>query len=88
MPGAEHPLDILAFGDSGSGRQPGRPAPFRLPGENGGAATRALDARFLHQQQGYFRAARAETTQFDAQPALFIEFDAPSPLGLINGPNP
>ena len=75
-----HSLDILAFGDATPGASPGIPLRCVYLAENGGTAVVRSMLGFLHQQQGYFRAARAETTQFDAQSALFIEFDAPSPL--------
>jgi hypothetical protein len=83
-----HPLDILAFSDLAPGASTGVPLRSVYLAENGGTATVRSLLSFLRQQQGDIRPARAETTQFDAQSALFIEYDAPSPLGLINGPNP
>ena len=85
---SNNPLDILAFGDSGPGASPGLPLRAVYLAENGGSSTVRSLLAYLHQQRGYFRAARTETTRFGAQPALFIEYDAPSPLGMINGPNP
>jgi hypothetical protein len=84
---SRHPLDILAFGDSGPGASPGVPLRSVYLAENGGAATVRSMLAYLRQQQGYFRPASTATTRFGGQPALFLEFDAPSPLGLINGPN-
>jgi hypothetical protein len=83
-----HPLDILAFGDVAPGASPGVPLRSVYLAKNGSAATVRSLLSYLHQQQGSIRPTRAETTQFDAKSALFIEYDAPSPLGLINGPNP
>ena len=84
---SRHPLDILAFGNSAQGASPGVPLRSVYLAESGGAATVRSMLAYLHQQKGYFRPARTETTRFGAQSALFIEFDAPSLLGLINGPN-
>ena len=77
---AIHSLDILAFGDATPGASPGIPLRCVYLAEKGGTAVVHSLLGYLHQQQGYFRAARAETTQFDAQSVLFIEYDAPSPL--------
>jgi hypothetical protein len=83
----KHPLDILAFGDSGPGASPGVPLRSVYLAENGSAASVRSMLAFLHQQQRYFRPTRAGTTQFGAQSALLIEYPAPSPVGMINGPS-
>jgi hypothetical protein len=80
-------LDVLGFGDSGPGASPGVPLRSVYLAEKGGATAVRSTLAFLRAQTGNFRPAHAETTRFDAQPALLIEFDAPGPLGLINGPN-
>jgi hypothetical protein len=82
---AVHPVDILAFGDSGPGASAGMPLRSVYLADNGGAATMRAMLAILHQQQGDFRPTRAETAPFGRRPALFIEFSAPSPLGLLNG---
>ena len=82
-----HSLDVLAFGDSGPGASPGVPLRSVYLAEKGGAAMARSTLAYLRAQTGYFRPAHAGTTRFDAQPAVLIEFDAPGPLGLINGPN-
>jgi hypothetical protein len=84
---AIHPLDILAFGDLAPGASPGVPLRSVTVAENGGTAIVRQMLASLRAQHGDFRAAQTETTRRDGQPVLVIEFAAPMPLGLINGPN-
>jgi hypothetical protein len=85
---AIHPLDILAFGGLAPGASPGVPLRSVTLAENGGAAiTRSMVAS-LREQPSPYRAAHIETTQRNGQRVLVIEFTAPVPPGLINGPNP
>jgi hypothetical protein len=87
-----HPLDILAFGGSARGASPGVPLCSLTMAENGGAAVvRRMIASLRTQHNAPYvpyRAPRIETAQRDGQPVMIIEFGAPVPLGLINGPNP
>jgi hypothetical protein len=80
------PIDILAFGDSGPGATADMPLRSVYLADNGGAAAGREILGFLHMQQGLFRPARAELTRFAGRRVVFIEFAAPTPLGLINGP--
>jgi hypothetical protein len=82
---AMRPVDILAFGDSGPGATPGMPLRSAYLASNGGAATIGQILASLHQQRGLNRPAHAELTRLAGHPVLFIEFAAPTPLGLING---
>jgi hypothetical protein len=82
-----HPIDVLAFGGQAPGASPGVPLRSVYLADNSGAATAHALLAYLHQQQGNIRPARTEATRFGAQSALLIEYDAPSPLGLINGPS-
>jgi hypothetical protein len=83
-----HPLDILAFGDYAQGASPGVPLRCVYLAENGGAMVTRSMLDLLHQQRGYYRAARAETTQRNGQPVLLVEFAAPTPLEVFNSPGP
>jgi hypothetical protein len=85
--GNTHSLDVLGFGDSGPGASQGVPLRSVYLAENGGTAAVHSMLAFLRAQPNIYRPAHAGTTQFDGHPALFIEFAAPVPLGLINGPN-
>jgi hypothetical protein len=82
-----HPLDILAFGDLAPGASPGVPLRSVTVAENGGAAIVRQMLASLREQPSPYRAAHIETTQRNRQRVLVIEFAAPMPLGLINGPN-
>jgi hypothetical protein len=83
-----HPLDILAFGDYAQGASPRVPLRCVYLAENGGAMVTRSMLDLLHQQRGYYRAARAETTQRNGQPVLLVEFAAPTPLEVFNSPGP
>jgi hypothetical protein len=84
----QRPLDILAFGDSGPGATADMPLRSVYLADNGGAAAARAILASLNMQHGVYRPARAEITRFAGRPVLFIEFAAPAPLGLINGPSP
>jgi hypothetical protein len=83
-----HPLDILAFGDSAPGATPGVPLRSVTLAEKGGAAIARSMLLSLRGQPGPYHAAHIETTRRGGQAVMVIEFAAPVPLGLINGPNP
>ena len=83
---AMRPVDILAFGDFGPGATASMPLRSAYLASNGGAATARQILAFLHEQRGLYRPAHAKLTRLDGHSALFIEFAAPTPLGLINGP--
>ena len=80
------PVDILAFGDSGPRATAGMPLRSVYLADNGGAAARREILAFLRVQRGPYRPARAGITRFAGRPVLFVEFAAPTPLGLIDGP--
>ena len=80
---AQHPVNVLAFGDLAAGASPGVPLRSATLAETSTANLRSMLAG-LRVQQGPYRAAHIETTRFDGQPVLVIEFAAPSPLELIN----
>jgi len=83
-----HPLDILAFGDSGPGASPGVPLRSVTLAEKGRAAIARSMLLSLRGQPGPYHAAHIETTRHGGQSVMVIDFAAPVPLGLINGPNP
>ena len=79
------PVDIVAFGDSGPGATAGMPLRSVYLARNGGGATVREILTFLHEQRGLYRSAHAKLTRLADHSVLFIEFAAPTPLGLING---
>jgi hypothetical protein len=83
---SQHPADILAFGDLASGASPEVPLRSVTLAVNGSANLRSM-LDILRSQRGDFRAAHIETTQRDGQSVMVVEFAAPMPLGLINGPS-
>jgi hypothetical protein len=83
----QHPVDILAFGDSSPGSSPGMPLRSVTLAENGGAGVVRSMIATLRAQSNPYRAAYVGTTLRSGQRVMVVEFDAPSPLGLINGPN-
>jgi hypothetical protein len=85
---AQHPVDILAFGDYARGASRGVPLRGVYLAENGGATVTRSMLALLHQQRGNYRVARAETMQRNGQPVLFVEFAAPTPLDVFNLPGP
>jgi hypothetical protein len=84
---SHNPVDILAFGDSGPGASPGIPLRSATLAENGGARVVRSMIATLRAQPAPYRAAYVGTSLRGGQPVMIIEFDAPGPLGLINGPN-
>jgi hypothetical protein len=83
----QHPVDILAFGDSGPGASPGIPLRSVTLAENGGTGIVRSMIGTLRTQSNPYRAAYVGTTLRGGQRVMVIEFDAPAPLGLINGPS-
>jgi len=83
-----HPVHVLAFGDLAPGASPGVPLRSATLAENSSAAVVRSMLASLKAQRGPYRAAHVETARQDGQPVMIIEFAAPTPLGLINGPNP
>jgi hypothetical protein len=81
---ALHPVDILAFGDSAPGASPGIPLRSAKLAETGSARALRSWLAFLHAQRPPFVPALTETVQLDGRPVLFIEFAAPTPLGLLS----
>jgi hypothetical protein len=81
---AMRPVGILAFGDSGPRATAGMPLRSAYLADNGGAAARREILAFLRAQLSHHRAARAEITRFAGRPVLFIEFAAPTALGLLD----
>ncbi len=87
---AENPIKIRSPEDQGrpnlaAGASPGVPLRSATLAETSPANLRSMLAS-LRVQQGPYRAAHIETTRFDGQPVLVIEFAAPTPLELINAP--
>jgi len=84
----QHPLQIVAFGDSGPGASadiPLRSVYLRQPAS--AATARSMIASLLAGQAQYVP-AHADLTRFRGEPVLLIEFAAPAPVGLIAGPTP
>jgi hypothetical protein len=77
-----HPVDILAFGDTGPGASAGIPLRSAELSEGAGAATVQKWLAFLRMQKDPYLPAVMQTIRVDGKPVLFIEFAAPSPLGL------
>jgi hypothetical protein len=77
-----HPVDIVAFGDSGPGASPGIPLRSAELAETGTAAVQQM-LTFLHVQKPPYLPALIKTIRLDGKPVLLIEFAAPSPLGLL-----
>jgi len=88
---ALHPLDILAFSDSGPHASPGVPlrmADLTEPDDVVEPAwTRSMLA-LLQAQIDTFLPARDGTTLRAGNTVLFVEFAAPSPLGLLGPAGP
>jgi hypothetical protein len=82
------PVRIVAFGDSGPGASPGEPLRAveiaSPPGTGSGYLTSVLG--LLHAQQVPYLASSAKPVFLaSGQEVVQIIFDAPSPLGLLNG---
>jgi hypothetical protein len=80
-----HPVSILAFGDASPGASRG--VPYRsvyLVRPPAGVMRQMLD--FLRVQSPPFLASHMGMAKFDGRPAMYIEFAAPTPVGLFNNP--
>jgi hypothetical protein len=78
---ALEPVSVVAFGDLAPGASPG--VPLRSADVTASAGDAAM-IRYLRGQHGLYRAARIQTVRLaTGQAALRIEYDAPSPLGLL-----
>jgi hypothetical protein len=88
---ARQPVDILAFSNSGPGASPGVPLRSAEVAEVDGIAhpawTRSMFA-LLRAQSGTYLPQREGTTQRGGKTVLFIQFAAPSPLGLLGPSGP
>jgi hypothetical protein len=76
-------INVLGFGDSGPGAGPDVPLRSVYLAETGAVANVREVLALLHVQKYPYRPSRAETVRFDGKRALYIEFAAPPPLGLI-----
>jgi hypothetical protein len=79
----EPSINVLGFGDSGPGASPDVPLRSVYLAETGAMANVREVLALLHAQKSPYRPARAETVRFDGKRALYVEFAAPPPLGLI-----
>jgi hypothetical protein len=77
-------LHVVSFGDSGPGATAGMP--LRSATLVGSAASLRSIVASLNTPQAPFRPSRTEMTQDDGQPALVIEFAAPTPLQVFGSP--
>ncbi len=79
---------VIAFGDASPG-VPLTAAPYRqvtIAGDGGGTAGLAAALAVLRAQRGAYQPAQVTTVRLaGGQPALRIDFAAPSPLGLLAG---
>jgi hypothetical protein len=87
---AQQPVSIVSFTDSGPGAGAG--SPFRAAELLGAAGTnRTTFAQpmiaLMQAQQGPYLPARASVMQLHGHTALYIEYTAPSPLGLLTPSN-
>jgi hypothetical protein len=83
---AQHPLKILAFSDSGPHASPGVPLRMAQLAETAGvdqATWMQSMLEFLQVQQDPYLPMHEGNTLRAGQNVLFVEFGAPSPLGLI-----
>jgi hypothetical protein len=80
---AAHPVDILAFGDSGPGASAGVPLRSAELSESDGAAAVQNWLGVLRIQKSPYLPAVVQTTRLNGKPVLLIEFAAPTPLGLF-----
>jgi hypothetical protein len=87
--GQNQRVTVLAFSDSGPGASAGVPmraAVIELPAVGkrpGGSPSLQSVQNFLRVQEGQYRAASMTVANVSGQPALRIEFAAPSPLGVL-----
>jgi hypothetical protein len=78
------PIDIVAFGDAGPGASAGIPLRSAELSESGGAAVVQKWLSVLRMQRYPFLPAVAKTIRLNGKPLFFIEYAAPSPLGLLS----
>jgi hypothetical protein len=88
--GAQQPISIVSFTDSGPGAGAG--SPFRaaeLVGAHGTNQSTFVQPMIalMQAQQGPYLPARASVMQLHGHAALYIEYTAPSPLGLLGPSN-
>ena len=76
------PVRIMEFGNLGPGASVG--VPLRSATLVGSVATLRSTLAFALAQNDPHHPARAEITRLDGRQVLFVEFTAPSPLGLFN----
>jgi hypothetical protein len=95
LAGAAHlSVEVLKFGDIGPGASAGVPMrdaviAIRVDGKQPGSARYLQSAlSFLRAQEAPFRAASMTLAREAGQPVLLIQFDAPSPLGLLGAGSP
>jgi hypothetical protein len=81
---AGDPIDIVAFGDAGPGASAGMPLRSAELAESGGAAVVEKWLSVLQIQHYPFLPAVTKTIRLDGKPLFFIEYAAPSPLGLLS----
>ncbi len=79
---AGQPMRIVSFGGSGPGAGAG--APLRTVQLTAAPAALGSMLTFVRAQRPPYLAAYAAITRPDSGPVLAIEFDAPSPAGLLN----
>jgi hypothetical protein len=85
---ATHPIQILAFGDSGPGAGPDAPL-CQVDLSGSGRAAGMTDADYSRWLTSFVRAqldrfaGSVAVIQPGGQPAVRVEFDRPSPLGLL-----
>lgn len=87
---ATHPIQVLAFGDSGPGAGPDTPlcvAELSGSGRAAGMADAAYQrwlTSFIGAQLNHFTGS-VSVIRVDGQPVVRLEFARPSPLGLLTG---
>ena len=84
----QSPVSIVAFGDSGPGASPGAPlreAELIAPADAKSGYLHSMISLLQAQQQPYLANSVTLVRLADGQPAVRIEFAAPSPLGLLSG---
>jgi hypothetical protein len=88
---AQQPLSVVSFSDAGPGA--GATSPFRAaellgaPGTGQSTFVEPMIA-LMQAQQAPYLPARASVTQVRGHTALYVEYTAPSPLGLLGSTNP
>jgi hypothetical protein len=80
---ADHPIDILAFGDSAPGASADMPLRSAELSESGGAAVVRQWVSSLRIQKYPYVPTLMKTIRLDGALVLLIEFAAPTPLGLL-----